>query len=406
VQKEIVFSDLEQWIKKHMDSSFEEIKPQAISFRNKFQLIINSIKMVGKQLGEAQIKEDQVAQQFIPVINDAKNTLLTTIHRETSDKLMEINTFEDLLALRDRAKSLLTRLGETGGSHSRTIHSFFAKYAKVLKLELGILDKEMKRINELIDDYNEKTSTFGDCRQRIAKVSSALNVEKEFLMKQNEIRDELGSLTNKKAELERKIEDYKRTERYNQYLKDKEVMERAGNAINNILSELNAAFSRISRPLSKYSYELGLDKESNILMQSVMESPANLMADDKANNIMEILNKVKDAMQKGRIVTKNPERDVENINTLANNLHDYVKQYKDYYSNMQELRNKTSVIDNELERMYEELRKIRDYMQHKESSLNDYNQQVTNAKVTIKDELKKIAEIIEDATMNKVTITI
>lgn len=406
MQKEIVFSDLEQWIKKHMDSSFEEIKPQAISFRNKFQLIINSIKMVGKQLGEAQIKEDQVAQQFIPVINDAKNTLLTTIHRETSDKLMEINTFEDLLALRDRAKSLLTRLGETGGSHSRTIHSFFAKYAKVLKLELGILDKEMKRINELIDDYNEKTSTFGDCRQRIAKVSSALNVEKEFLMKQNEIRDELGSLTNKKAELERKIEDYKRTERYNQYLKDKEVMERAGNAINNILSELNAAFSRISRPLSKYSYELGLDKESNILMQSVMESPANLMADDKANNIMEILNKVKDAMQKGRIVTKNPERDVENINTLANNLHDYVKQYKDYYSNMQELRNKTSVIDNELERMYEELRKIRDYMQHKESSLNDYNQQVTNAKVTIKDELKKIAEIIEDATMNKVTITI
>lgn len=406
MQKEIVFSDLEQWIKKHMDSSFEEIKPQAISFRNKFQLIINSIKMVGKQLGETQIKEDQVAQQFIPVINDAKNTLLTTIHRETSDKLMEINTFEDLLALRDRAKSLLTRLGETGGSHSRTIHSFFAKYAKVLKFELGILDKEMKRINELIDDYNEKTSTFGDCRQRIAKVSSALNVEKEFLMKQNEIRDELGSLTNKKAELERKIEDYKRTERYNQYLKDKEVMERAGNAITNILSELNAAFSRISRPLSKYSYELGLDKESNILMQSVMESPANIMADDKANNIMEILNKVKDAMQKGRIVTKNPERDVENINTLANNLHDYVKQYKDYHSNMQELRNKTSVIDNELERMYEELRKIRDYMQHKESSLNDYNQQVTNAKVTIKDELKKIAEIIENATMNKVTITI
>lgn|GEM_PF-1757994 len=406
MQTEIAFSELEQWIKKHMDSSFEEIKPQAISFRNKFQLIINSIKMMGKQLGEAQIKEDQVAQQFIPVINDAKNTLLTTIHRETSDKLMEINTFEDLLALRDRAKSLLTRLGETGGSHSRTIHSFFAKYAKVLKLELGILDKELKRINELIDDYDEKTSMFVDCKQRIAKVSSALNVEREFLMKQNEIRDELGLLTNKKAELERKIEDYKRTERYNQYLKDKEVMEGAGNAINNILSELNAAFSRISRPLSKYSYELGLDKESNILMQSVMESPANLMADDKANNIMEILNKVKDAMQKGRIVTKNPERDVENINTLANNLHDYVKQYMDYHSNMQELRNKTSVIDNELERMYEELRKIRDYMQHKESSLNDYNQRVTNAKVTIKDELKKIVEIIESATMNKVTITI
>jgi altronate dehydratase len=167
-----------------MDSAFEEIKPQANHFRDKFQIIINSIKTLGKQLSDAEIKQDEVAQQYMPVINDAKSTILSAIQKETSDQVQEIRTFEDVLALRDRAKGLLNRLGETGGSHSRTMHSFFGKYAKVLKLELGLLDKEMKRLNELIDDYTEKTTSFMDCQESMARISSAISTEKEFAEKQ------------------------------------------------------------------------------------------------------------------------------------------------------------------------------------------------------------------------------
>lgn len=389
-----------------MDSSFEEIKPQAIQFRNKFQIIMNSFKALGKQLDEVQIGENEVAQRYIPVINDAKNTILTAIQKETADQLQEINTFDDVLVLRDRTKSLLNRLGDTGGSHRRTIHSFFGKHAKVLKLELGLLDKETKRLNELIDSYTEKTSSFVDCKESMAKVSSAMNTEEAIVRKQKEIREELEALRSKEPVLVKKIEDFKRTEEYNDYMKSKEDLERANNAANNVLSDVNAAFSRISRPLSKYTYEVGLDKESNYLMQSIMENPVNLMRDAKIDHIIEILNKVRESVQKGRVTTKNPEKDVENINSLTSNLHDYVMQYKEYDSSARELGSKTIVIDRKLESMHNELGGIRGEIQQKESSLNDYSKQITNTKSTMNDELKNISARIESASGSRVKIVI
>lgn len=389
-----------------MDSSFEEIKPQAVQFRNKFEIIMNSIKALGKQLDEVQIGEDEVAQQHIPVINDAKNTILTAIQKETADQLQEISTFDDVLVLKDRAKSLLNRLGDTGGSHRRTIHSFFGKHAKVLKLELGLLDKETKRLNELIDSYTEKTSSFMGCKESMARVSSAMNTEEAIVRKQKEIREELEALRSKEPVLVKKIEDFKRTEEYNDYQKSKEELERANNAANNVLSDVNAAFSRISRPLSKYTYEVGLDKESNYLMQSIMDNPVNLMHDAKIDHIIEILNKVRESVQKGRVTTKNPEKDVEIINSLTSNLHDYVKQYKEYDSSARELGSKTIVIDRKLESMHNELGGIRGEIQQKESSLNDYSKQITNAKSTINEELKKISERIESASGSRVKIVI
>ncbi len=240
----------------------------------------------------------------------------------------------------------------------------------------------------------------------MARVSSAMNAEEAIVRKQKEIREELEALRSKEPVLVKKIEDFKRTEEYNDYLKSKEELERANNAANNVLSDVNAAFSRISRPLSKYTYEVGLDKESNYLMQSIMENPVNLIHDAKIDHIIEILNKVRESVQKGRVTTKNPEKDVENINSLTSNLHDYVKQYKEYDSSARELGSKTIVIDRKLESMRNELGGIRGEIQQKESSLNDYSKQITNAKSTINDELKRISARIESASGSRVKIVI
>ncbi len=401
---EIAFSNLDQMINTHIDSTFEEIKPVAIKFKDKFQIIINSIKTLGEQLNEVEINEDDVAQQYLPVINDAKSTIITAIHRETSDQLQEINTFEDILALRDRAMSLLNRLGETGGSHRKTINSFFGKHAKVLKVELGLLDKEIRRLNELLDSYTKKTSSLIDCRESISSISSARNIETQIVEKQIEIREELESLKTKESELSKKIEDFENTEEFNVYIKSKEELTSVMNAVSNVLSDVNTSFSRISRPLSKYTYEVGLDKESDYLMQSIMENPVNMMYDSKADHVIEVLNKVREGMQKGRITTKNPEKDVENINGLIDNLHNYVKRYKEHDSLSRELQGKIAVVKNKLEPMHDELKMIRDDINQKESYLNDYSREMGNARSTVNLELNKISEVMERVLGGKVRI--
>ncbi len=189
-------------------------------------------------------------------------------------------------------------------------------------------------------------------------------------------------------------------------MKSREELNNVKNTVSDILSDVNADFSRISRPLSKYTYEVGLDKDSNYLMQSILENPVNLMHDSKVEQVIEVLNKVIEGMQKGRITTKNPEKDVDNMNGLISNLPEYVKRYKEYDSSVRELQSKTTVVNNKLEDMSDELRRIRDDIQQKEFYLNDYYKTVTSVKSTMNNELRKISETIERATGSRIKIVV
>lgn len=403
---EIAFSELEQWITKRMDAMFEDKKPYAEQFKAKFHFIINSLQNLSERISQVQIKEEQVAPQYLPVINDAKTTVRSAIEKETAEQLPEINTFDDLLALRDRAKGLLNRLGEMGGSRRRILHSFFGRHVKVLKAELEMLDKEVKKLNELIDEHINKTSVLSECRQRVERISYVMNEKGGYAEKLKVSEEELESLRSGEEELVRKIGELKKTPEFNAYLKDKEELMKMNGNINELLYDVNMSFSRISRPVNKYTYEVGLDKESNYLLQSIMENPVNLMDDTKVDKVAEALNKVREGMEKGRITTKNPEKDIENINTLIGNLHDYVRLYKDYNAATAELRGKTSGIDKKLETMRDELQNIRDAIQQKESYLKDYSKSINSAKSTIDDELRKISEGLERATGSKVKIVL
>jgi predicted nucleic acid-binding Zn-ribbon protein len=382
------------------------MKPQLNQMRGRIQVVINAIKALGDELTKVEIKTDQVGDQYVPVINDAKKTLLTAIQKETSEPLSEIRVFDDVLALRDRANRLLNRLGDTSGSHSRVIHSFFGKHAKVLKLQLGFLSKETKHLNELIERYTEKTSSLSECNVSISKIATAMKESHELTRKSEDGMNEFKILKSKEDELFKKIEGLKNTESYLQYKVDKEELAKAKKDAESVLSEIDAAFSRISRPLSKYAYEVGLDKESNYLVQSVMEDPLKLVHDAKIEQLMEILKKVKESVQQGRIVVKNPDKDIENMVALMMHMQQYTDTYKQYHNRVQVLTEKTSFMDTELDRLQREFERIRSDIVQKESFLHDYTQQLQHAKSTINSELNRITEHIDKATGSTIKITI
>jgi len=403
---EIAFTDLEKWLKSKTDSELEAIKSELNQYRNGVQIIINSIKALGEELRKVEISTEHVAEQYLPVINGAKETLLVAIQKETSEELPEIKSFDDVLTLRERANRLLNRLGDTSGSHRRVIHNFFGKHSKVLKFQLGLLDKEVKRLNEIIDGYKEKTSALSECSASISKISAALKESSELAWKSEETKNELKALKAKEAELVKRVDDLKNTESFATYKLDVEELARVKKDAESVLSEINAAFSRISRPLNKYTYEVGLDKESSYLVQSVMEDPLKLVQDAKVEHLTGVINKVKEAIRQNKIVVKNPEKDMENMSALIANMQQYIDAYKVHYAKMQALVAKTSPIDTELDKLRSELERNRGDVAQKESFLNDYAEKVEHAKSTISSELNSITERIDGATGSRIKVTI
>jgi len=384
----------------------ESTKPQLNQIKSRVQIVINSIKVLGDGLKKVEIDTEKVAEQYLPVINDAKKTILVAIQKETSEQLPEIKSFDDVLILRDRANRLLNRLGDTSGSHRRIIHSFFGKYAKVLKFQLGLLNKEIKHLNELIERYTEKISSLSECNASVSKITMALEESSDLARKREEARNEFNVLKEREAKLLSKIDAMKHMESFNEYKMDKEELARVKKDAEGVLSEIDVAFSKISRPVSKYTYEVGLDKESNYIIQSVMEDPLKLIYDAKAEQLIEILKKVREAVQQGKVVVKNPDKDIENIDTIITNMHQYIDTYKRYYAKMQDLNAKTSPVDAELDRLHKELERVRSDAAQKESFLNDYTKKLEQTKSTISSELNRITERIDSAIGSRIKVKI
>jgi hypothetical protein len=382
------------------------MKSQLNQIKGRVQIVINSIKALGDDLKKVEISAEKVAEQYLPVINDAKKTLLLAIQKETSEQLPEIRGFDDVLILRERANRLLNRLGDTSGSHRRVIHNFFGRYAKVLKFQLGLLSKEVKHLNELIDGYKERTSSLSECNASISKISAALKESNELTWKSEEVKNEFKVLKTKETELVKKIDDMRNTESFVKYKIDKEELAKVRKDTERVLLEINAAFSRISRPVSKYTYEIGLDKESNYLVQSVMDDPLKLIHDAKVEQLIEILTKIRETVQQGKIVVKNPDKDIENINALIANMRNYIDAYKKHHTTIQDLTSKTSSIDAELDRLHSELERSRHDATQKELLLNEYTKMLAQTKSTINSELNRITESIDEATGSRVKITI
>ncbi len=367
---------------------------------------MNSIKSFGEELKKVEINPEKVAGQYLPVIKDAKETLLVAVQKETSEELSELRSLDDILNMRERTKKLLSRLGDTSGSHSRIIHSFFAKHAKILKFQLGLLNREAGKLNRLVDRYLEKNSSLSDCLVGISKISSALSESSNLAGKIAELETDVGALKAKEKELVQKIEAFRRSEDFQRYRLDREELARIRKEAENLLSEIGAAFAKISRPVSKYTYEVGLDKESNSFIQSVMENPLNLVRNPKMEELRAILGKVSEAVKGGKIVVKNPEKDADNIAALIVNAEQYTKTYSGLASTIQLLSEKTLPVEAGLVRFEQELEKMRSQVSQKESFLDDFTRQLAQAKSTVSEELRKIEERIEKVAGSRIKVRI
>lgn len=382
------------------------MKPNLNQIRGKIEMVINSIKAFGDEVKKVEIDAEQVAEQYLPVINDAKNTLLSAIQKETSEKLPDIKSFDDVAMLYDRAKRLLNRLGDTSGSHSKILHTFFGKYAKVLKFQLGLLSKEVKHMDEIMGRYKERESVLSECSSGVARITNTLLEISDLARKREDTEKELGILEGRQSELVRKIDGMRTSESYSKYRIDKEELANVRKDAENVLAEIYSSFSRISRPLSKYTYEVGLDKESNYLIQSVMESPLKLVHGARTDQLIDVLNKVRSGVHEGKIVVKNPDKDLENMDMLIGNIRQYVDAYKSHHAKVQILTEKTSAMDAELDRVNGELERVKGSVTQKKALLDDYTQKLEHVRSSVSSELNRITERIDMATGSRIKIKI
>ncbi|PIZ51733.1 hypothetical protein COY27_02575 [Candidatus Woesearchaeota archaeon CG_4_10_14_0_2_um_filter_33_13] len=284
--------DLEDWLEK---------KISQLPFHSYLKDYFSQLKSIKEELNEQleELKKVEVSKEHKNVQERVKNIVfghkekyiremerfneqLLPIEKKEGEKFSSLQEYQEAVRFNQELDQKLDQLAKnTAKSYQASQHLFFDKVEEVFKSvgEVNILVKDFKKNIDLhkIEDLRLLTEKIQELRITIEKKS---NLENEI--KKKEI--ELNQIEKEKTIKEKKVDEFKKTEDYKNYLSLLREQEQAKIKNKGIQQELSLLFSKVNRPLKKYAH-FSLDSK---LIDKYLDNAIEAFDMDKELKIKEI----------------------------------------------------------------------------------------------------------------------
>tara|TARA_Y100000782_G_scaffold97540_1_gene110684 strand:- start:10 stop:738 length:729 start_codon:yes stop_codon:yes gene_type:complete len=208
------------------------------------------------------------------------------------------------------------------------------------------------------------------------KLITDLN-EQQKLNKKN-----IEELDAKIAYNEQDIKDIKNSSEYAEFLQTNKKLDSLSSEKNKIKGEIELQFTKISRPLNKYVYVSSLDKPQKKLLVSLAENPYDVLIDSNRQDIVQILESTRKAVQSGSVSVKDIDKSLSQIDETLSLLPGLVEKISVFNRSKSDIESKLLGFNNE------ELR-------HKESTLSKYKNDKSSLESKIRSTEKELTDTIE-----------
>tara|TARA_B100000949_G_scaffold6660_1_gene5449 strand:- start:1035 stop:1763 length:729 start_codon:yes stop_codon:yes gene_type:complete len=208
------------------------------------------------------------------------------------------------------------------------------------------------------------------------KLITDLN-EQQKLNKKN-----IEELDAKIAYNEQDIKDIKNSNEYAEFLQTNKKLDSLSSEKNKIKGEIELQFTKISRPLNKYVYVSSLDKPQKKLLVSLAENPYDVLIDSNRQDIVQILESTRKAVQSGSVSVKDIDKSLSQIDETLSLLPGLIEKISVFNRSKSDIESKLIGFNNE------ELR-------HKESTLSKYKNDKSSLESKIRSTEKELTDTIE-----------
>ena len=140
-QRETSLQEIPSIIKEFEGPRISNILQEAKRLKTEIELNQKNIHSISLHLESDDLKLDDVDKNLKTVGKRGKDAVVSTIKKETSVKLTNIQRYEDVVAVNNEVSQTLKRIGDILGLHTRVMHVFARKYADSLKKRLQSLLK-------------------------------------------------------------------------------------------------------------------------------------------------------------------------------------------------------------------------------------------------------------------------
>jgi len=405
--KQISLDKIEGILDEQKNKLSNQIIEKSKSIREEIEIKQKEIVQIISQFESDDLGSQDVDKHLKVLIERGKNAVISGIRKETSVKSYEMKKYQDVVNLNLDIAQLLKRIGDTLGPNSRVMHVFARKYADKLKDVLADITREKAELQKLVNDYDKLDSN----------ISNILDLSKKIIDSKKEIENENRSISKTKEEIqnnlkaiqnmEEEIHNLKSSDKFVEFLNVRKELESLEPEKNKIKHEIDSQFSKISRPLGKYSYVSSLEKPLKKIMEQMVENPYDTLTSETKSSVIEVLQAVIKSVVAGSVSVKDTDKSVEQIEETVNRLDEFLKLKDNLAYKRNSLEQKLLIFNSkDLEEKEKTLIKIKENKIKSESDVSNLENEINQTTKLIPEFVKNIETKVGEILGTKITITI
>jgi len=368
LEKQVTLSEINVIIKENQVQRLKKITENAKSIKDVVELERKNIIQIISQLESDTLKVDDVDKHLKLLIERGKESVILGLRKETAVNLPSTEKYSDIVNLNIEVGQMLKRIGDILGVNTRVMHIFARKYADKLKEHLSEVATKKAGLQKLVDEHTKFESTVATILQMYEKIKGSQKEVEEKNKELSKIKEEIKNYDKMIQSIEIGIQNSKSKSEYQEFLKIRKEMDALALEEDKIKHEIDLQFSKISRPLGKYSYISSLEKPLKRIMEELIANPSKVLIEGNKDSIVEVLHAVIKAVVAGNVSVKDTTKAVQQIEETINRLDEFLKMKSDLSQKRDSFENRLGIFNiNELEEKEGELIKTRDKKRHAES---------------------------------------
>jgi len=337
-QKEVQLPDVHKILAELNELRESQIISEIKHLRNNTEPLIDDLAKIGDLLEKDDLKVDDIDKHLATIVIRGKKQVITVIKKDVAH-LPEISSIDDVKKLNSSLNQILKKLGDVLGRQTRVIHIFAKKYANALKANLEEMNNNHSEIRKLLKNYDSAKSTSDEITDTLNQIKTLRETQLEKNQKISNANQSMQSLDEKIISIQNSIEEIKSSDNYKKYLDLKNTLDVFTAQKSKIKNMINAQFTKISRPLSRYEYGSSLDKEQKNLLAKLVREPFEVLFPQNKDSIIVILENVKKGISSGSISVKDADKSLSQITETEEALDGFVKQISEYLEKYEKLKN-------------------------------------------------------------------
>ena len=404
-RKEISLGDIPEIVSDLQDLR----KSQAISeikhLRNSTQPLIDELSQIGNSLEKDNLSVDDIDKHLAIIVVRGKKQVIHVIKKDVVP-LPEVTTIDDIYKVDNSLNQLLKKVGDVLGRQTRIIHIFAKKYAAKLKENLETMNSNHSEIQSIIEQYDSTKTASDKIDDSIKNYKNKKQTRAAAVQRIEELKQEISLLDDEISNLQRSIEESKSSEGYKKYVQLKNSIDSFKATKSKIRNEINAQFTKISRPLGRYEYASSLDKEQKNILSKLVSEPSDVLIPQNKDSIILILENVRKAINSGSISVKDVEKSLSHITETENSLDSFSNQISEFNQKYGKMKQELdSLMPEKLISFEETLAKKSSHLEDQKSKISSHESEISEIDSKLPDLLSDIEKYLRIFSNTKYSIT-